>query len=101
MTMRKEESTLDAGRQLGMLKELYREELLANQNDWLTDRISKAVPDLEIRIPSPEAGWSWTYRCTEQESDCCETAMDALLDFLKVQLSTMDKAAKSFYKEQE
>ena len=78
--------------ELTMLKEIYREELLANQNEWLVKRISQAIPDLDIRQPSHEVGWSWTYHCFEQESDCCPTAMDALLDFLKTHMHGIDQS---------
>ena len=70
---------------LSVALELYREQVLKNQDLWMAVRVAASIPDLAIKRSGP-SGWRWNYKELEQKSDLSPTVFDCLLDFLKFQL---------------
>lgn len=77
---------IPTGCQIAVLKELYREQLIATQDRWIAQRTKEVIPELQID-PVCDGGpvnWMWSYRCQEQQ-ESSPSVFDALIDFIKAQ----------------
>ncbi len=56
----------------------------------LLAKIKQQIPEFDAE--QSNSGWSWTFRCAEQETDSCGSLIECFIDFAAKNVLFLDEA---------